>query len=293
MPRPIAQLRPDRPLSLVLGAGGVRGLAHVGALEAVVERGYRVSEIVGTSVGALIAAFYASVGMEIEELRSIGLGMTTRHLLAWAWLRRAPTSVLRRFRHRAGEIPDSLDRLAAASWENLYHGVERLGLVAYDRERNEVVVGHTAQSLLSVEDAARGAAALPFLFPARVCRAGDRVLRLCDGGVANRLPVNVLFELPFEPEQVLVVDVANTRATRERHIGLIYAARTAHPNVPIAVATPDTIGKPTILYRSTNAAALVADGYRTAMSALDGARTQSATEVCSASDADAPSRVEM
>lgn len=278
MPTTPTSLRRDRPLSLVLGAGGVRGLAHVGVLEAVLSRGFRVTEIVGTSVGALIAAFYASVGMDVATLRSVGLDLTTRHLLAWAWLRRAPEPIFRRFQHRAGPIPDSVDRLSRADWRHLHNGVERIGLVAYDLDRDEVVVGHNEQSLLTVEDAARGAAALPGLFPARRCDAGGRTMRLCDGGVANRLPVDVLFEAPFRPEQVLAVDISNTPRVREQNLGAVFAVRDAHPRVPIALALPDTLGSPTILFRASRVAALIDLGRSAAEAALDRAGVrQSAT----------------
>ena len=98
-------------------------MAHVGVLEVLAERGFQISEMVGTSVGALILTFYTAVGMDVPTLRRFGASLTSRHLLAWAWLRRAPDFMRRRFLHRAGVIPESLDRLAAASGELLYHGV--------------------------------------------------------------------------------------------------------------------------------------------------------------------------
>ncbi|MBK6940367.1 MAG: patatin-like phospholipase family protein [Planctomycetes bacterium] len=44
---------------LVLGGGGVRGLAHLGVLRVLEEVGVRVDGIVGTSAGALVGALYA------------------------------------------------------------------------------------------------------------------------------------------------------------------------------------------------------------------------------------------
>jgi NTE family protein len=52
---------------LVLGGGGMKGLAHVGAWRAILESGVRVSEIVGTSIGALVGACIAG-GLEPERL---------------------------------------------------------------------------------------------------------------------------------------------------------------------------------------------------------------------------------
>ena len=78
------QLDRNKPLSLALGAGGVRGFAHIGVLEALAEQGFSVSEIVGSSAGAIIAAFYAAVGLSLPELREFGLNLTSQHLFAWA-----------------------------------------------------------------------------------------------------------------------------------------------------------------------------------------------------------------
>ncbi len=46
-------------ISLVLGSGGARGYAHIGVIEELLERGYTISSISGSSMGALIGALYA------------------------------------------------------------------------------------------------------------------------------------------------------------------------------------------------------------------------------------------
>jgi NTE family protein len=47
-------------LSLVLGSGGARGLAHIGAIRALTEAGYRIETIAGSSMGAVIGGMYAA-----------------------------------------------------------------------------------------------------------------------------------------------------------------------------------------------------------------------------------------
>ncbi len=47
-------------VSLVLGAGGARGLAHIGVIEALESRGYRIASIAGSSMGALIGGVHAA-----------------------------------------------------------------------------------------------------------------------------------------------------------------------------------------------------------------------------------------
>ena len=53
--------------TLVLSGGGMKGLAHVGVLQALEERGLEPSLIVGSSIGALIAATWAT-GMPMREI---------------------------------------------------------------------------------------------------------------------------------------------------------------------------------------------------------------------------------
>ncbi|MBQ2189842.1 MAG: patatin-like phospholipase family protein, partial [Paludibacteraceae bacterium] len=47
-------------VALVLGSGGARGLAHIGAIEALEEHGYTITSIAGCSMGSIIAGMYAA-----------------------------------------------------------------------------------------------------------------------------------------------------------------------------------------------------------------------------------------
>jgi len=55
---------------LVLSGGGVRGIAHLGVLKALEEKGIRPSEIAGTSAGAIVGAMYAH-GYSPDEILHI------------------------------------------------------------------------------------------------------------------------------------------------------------------------------------------------------------------------------
>src|SRR6266853_358921 len=57
---PGKQMNPDRPFTLVLSGGGLKGLAHIGVLRALEERGLVPSLVVGSSIGALIGAAWAA-----------------------------------------------------------------------------------------------------------------------------------------------------------------------------------------------------------------------------------------
>lgn len=60
-PPPLHLCQPDRPvrLALVLGAGGVKGLAHVGVLQEFEDAGIQVDAIIGCSAGSIVGALYS------------------------------------------------------------------------------------------------------------------------------------------------------------------------------------------------------------------------------------------
>lgn len=74
-------------LSLVLGSGGARGLAHIGVIHWLEENGYAIRSIAGSSIGALIGGIYAAGKLDEYEkwVRSITKIDMVRLLdLSWA-----------------------------------------------------------------------------------------------------------------------------------------------------------------------------------------------------------------
>jgi len=49
-----------KKVTLILGSGGARGYAHIGVIKELTSRGYQINSIVGSSIGAIIGAIYAS-----------------------------------------------------------------------------------------------------------------------------------------------------------------------------------------------------------------------------------------
>jgi NTE family protein len=47
-------------VALALGSGGARGYAHIGVIEVLVERGYEIVNIAGTSMGAVVGGLHAA-----------------------------------------------------------------------------------------------------------------------------------------------------------------------------------------------------------------------------------------
>ena len=55
-------------VALVLSSGGARGFAHIGAIKVLEGRGYNITSVAGTSMGALVGGIYASGRLkEFEE----------------------------------------------------------------------------------------------------------------------------------------------------------------------------------------------------------------------------------
>src|SRR5258705_11379110 len=78
-----AEHKPVR-IGVVLSAGGLRGAAHVGVLRQLVRHGIPIDRIVGVSAGAVIAAYYAAVGLELDEFTADAERFRGRHLLAYS-----------------------------------------------------------------------------------------------------------------------------------------------------------------------------------------------------------------
>lgn len=66
----LARFLTGRAVGLVLGGGGARGFAHIGVIRALVEAGVPIDAIGGTSMGAVIAAQYAS-GHDVAGLLAV------------------------------------------------------------------------------------------------------------------------------------------------------------------------------------------------------------------------------
>ncbi len=70
-----AQASGEKPyrLGLALGGGGVRGLAHAGAIKAMLEAGIKPDIVAGVSAGSIIAVLYAA-GLQPDDMVRLFLG---------------------------------------------------------------------------------------------------------------------------------------------------------------------------------------------------------------------------
>jgi NTE family protein len=254
----------DRPrLALVLGSGGVRGIAHLGILRRLIREGVRPDALVGCSAGALIAAFYAAAGIDAEELVRYGTSITARHLLAYGLVLRRFPRVWKSARERCEWITDRLSLLDTCDVDRLAFGVKRLGLLTFDLvSRREIFVATGRDNApLTLGDAVRGSAAVPLLFPSRRIERGGLRMKLIDGGVSRTLPLDQAFEAPIAARGVLAVSLPGLPGFRERSPGHFRSLREKYGERLILLEPPIPRVK-SLFYSEADNASLVEAGER-------------------------------
>jgi NTE family protein len=199
----------ERPrVGVVLSGGGLRGAAHIGVLQQLVAHDIPIDVIVGSSAGAIIAAYYAAVGLTFDELMDDARRFRGRHLLAHS----LDVRLHRRFLHSAldrmsGVIPWRLDQLDDASFDRLHHGVSAIGIVCHDlkkgRPRYFTTHGHGD---VRIGDVVRASASIPFLFPVLRVRCASESMMLSDGGISDCLPVAFARRAPLSATHLIVSD---------------------------------------------------------------------------------------
>jgi NTE family protein len=161
-----------KTVSLVLGSGGARGLAHIGVIRELEERGYKIASISGCSIGALVGGVYAAGKLDEFErwIRAINkVDIVTLLDISW----RSNGLV------KGEKIINTLvDLVGDRSIEDLPIPYTA---VAADLQ-NEKEVWINAGRLF---DAIRASMSLPLLFtPVQV-----KGVLLIDGGVLNPVPI--------------------------------------------------------------------------------------------------------
>lgn len=70
----------SKRVALALGGGGARGLAHIGAIEELLRRGYIIHSVAGTSMGAIVGGFYACG--QLEDLKQTFDQLSRRDIMS-------------------------------------------------------------------------------------------------------------------------------------------------------------------------------------------------------------------
>ena len=191
-----------KKLAFALGAGGARGVAHIGFLQAMDEEGIRPDFISGSSMGSIVGACYAK-GMAPSEMRDIcrqlkagdivnvGLSLTKPGLMKWTKVRKMMSGFLENCEFSDLPIPFSC--------------------VAVDVKKAKL---HTF-SEGSVVDAILASSSIPSVFRP-VEKDG---MQLVDGGVLCRVPAKQAKEMGADV--VVAVDVLGGCGETEEVSGML------------------------------------------------------------------------
>ena len=194
-------------VAVVLSAGGLRGAAHVGVLRRLTDSQIAIHAVVGVSAGAVVGAYYAGVGLSLEELAADAEAFRGRHLLAHGLNVQLGYRFDGRLRGWCGIIPDRLQRLQQATFDRLHHGIQRLGIVCHDVGACSPRYFSTGfDSGVALGDVVRASASIPHLFPAIAVDCGRQRVELTDGGVSDPVPVAFARSAAIGATHVVVSD---------------------------------------------------------------------------------------
>ena len=194
------------PFTLVLSGGGLKGLAHIGVIRALEERGLVPGLIVGSSMGSLVAAAWAA-GMPLDEMTERALAVRRKDIFQVAHVDMA----LKRMRSPAVYRREPLDALieslvGARTFDELQRP-----LIINTVELNsgmQVLWGLPGLRHARVADAVFASCALPGLFPPREIDGRWFV----DGAVLENMPAQVAASHGEGP--VMAVDVGSSTTLR-------------------------------------------------------------------------------
>lgn len=163
-------------VSLVLGSGGARGLAHIGVIERLEAAGYRIESIAGSSMGALIGGIYAAG--ELASYRSWVCALSSADVLRFLDFAFSGRGLF-----KGDRIMDTLRAMVGE------HAIEDLPIsytaVAVDIDRQREVWFSKG----ALFDAIRASIAVPSIFTP----FEHRGMTLLDGGLINPVPIAPTF----------------------------------------------------------------------------------------------------
>ena len=196
-------------IGLVLSGGGLRGASHVGVLQQLIDHHIPIDVIVGSSAGAIVAAYYAAVGLTLDELIRDAEKFRGRHLLAHSVNVRLRGRMVKGLSKLSGLIPERLAQLETAAFDRLYHDVHGIGVVCHDVKSGRPLYFATgADRGVRLSDVVRASASIPFLLPPiRVESPIERTtMLLTDGGVSDCVPVAFAQRPPLGATHLIVSD---------------------------------------------------------------------------------------
>lgn len=175
-----------KEVTLVLGGGSARGMAHIGVLKVFEREKIPINRIVGTSMGAFIGAAYA-VGISVKKMEEVAYNFSLKKLLD-------PT-IPKMGLLAGGKLQATInDVIGNKTFKDCRIP---LAIVTTDIEKNEEVVFQTGD----LKTVIRASCSWPGIF--NPVRMDGRLL--VDGGVKSSVPTSIAKALA--PNYIIAVDV--------------------------------------------------------------------------------------
>ena len=164
-------------VSLVLGSGAARGLAHIGVIEWLNKHDYRIESIAGASMGALVGGIYAAG--ELESYKQWVLALEKMDVIRFLDLAFSSEGLF-----KGDRLMDELREMVGD--RNIEDLPMTYTAVACDLDRQREV--WFTNGLLF--DAIRASIAIPTVFTPHRYRG----MKLLDGGLLNPVPIAPTFK---------------------------------------------------------------------------------------------------
>ena len=169
-------LRENKTVSLVLGSGGARGLAHIGVIRWLEDNNFEIKSITGCSIGSLIGGVYAAG--KLNQLEKWMLSITKFDIATLLDLSWGSSGIF-----KGDKIINTLiDLLEEVHIENL--SIPFTAVAADIVTEKEIWINSG-----SLFDAIRASISLPLFFTP--VKNGESIL--IDGGVLNPVPIAPTF----------------------------------------------------------------------------------------------------
>ena len=178
-----------KKICFVLGAGGARGIAHIGFLQAMEDNKIKPSAIVGCSMGAVVGACY-SLGIKPSTMKEVAESLKFKDIVDINFQIFSKKSILHSVKMR--------NKITSLLENNTFEDTKiPFKCVAVDLVKGEAV---GLESGLLV-DAVCASSAIPTIFRPVEINGMD----LVDGGILERVPVR--FAKEFDCDVIIAVDV--------------------------------------------------------------------------------------
>ena len=179
----------SKKLGLALGAGGARGVAHVGLLMALEEEGIKPDFIAGASMGAVVGGVYAS-GVSAERIYEIIKTLKKRDIIGIN-----PAAISQMAILRSGKVNSLLCEYLAV--ENIEDFPVKFSCVATDLLSGKPYIFDSGNAAKAI----RASSTIPAVF--RPVKLDDKLL--VDGGCTCRVPIKIVKEMGADA--VVAMDV--------------------------------------------------------------------------------------